>query len=128
MVLKEAPARFGRPDIFNTDQGSQFTSSAFTAVLKDAGISISMDGHDRWTDNVFIERLWRSMKYECDYLHGFKTGSGLRVGLMRWIGYYNADRLHSGLAGQTPEEAYGANENLPLPGHAPATETLQLAE
>ena len=127
MALEEALARFGRPDIFNTDQGSQFTSFAFTAVLKDAEIRISMDGRGRWMDNVFIERLWRSLKYECVYLHAFETGSELRVGLTRWIGYYNADRPHSGLAGQTPDEAYGANENLPLPGHAPATETLQLA-
>jgi putative transposase len=78
-------------------------------------------------DNVFIERLWRSLKYECVYLHAFETGSELRVGLTRWIGYYNADRPHSGLAGQTPNEAYGTNENLPLPGHAPATQPLQLA-
>ena len=86
-----------------------------------------MDGRGRWMDNVFIERLWRSLKYECVYLHAFETGSELRVGLTRWIGYYNADRPHSGLAGQTPDEAYRANENLPLPGHAPATETLLLA-
>ncbi len=127
MALEEALARFGSPDIFNTDQGSQFTSFGFTSVLKDADIRISMDGRGRWMDNVFIERLWRSMKYECVYLHAFETGSELRVGLTRWIGYYNADRPHSGLAGLTPNEAYGANENLPLQGHAPATETLQLA-
>ena len=67
------------------------------------------------------------MKYECVYLHAFETGSELRVGLTRWIGYYNADRPHSGLAGQTPDEAYGVNENLPVAGHAPPPETLQLA-
>ena len=127
MVLEEALARFGTPDIFNTDQGSQFTSFAFTAVLKDAEIRISMDGRGRWMDNVFIERLWRSMKYECVYLHAFETGSELRVGLTRWIGYYNADRPHSGLAGQTPDEAYGADELKPLAGLAPPAETLQLA-
>ena len=127
MALEEALARFGSPEIFNTYQGSQFTSFGFTSVLKDANIRISMDGRGRWMDNVFIERLWRSMKYECVYLHAFETGSELRVGLTRWISYYNADRPHSGLAGQTPDEAYGDNENLPLPGHAPATETLQLA-
>ena len=127
MALEEALARFGAPDIFNTDQGSQFTSFGFTSVLKDAEIRISMDGRGRWMDNVFIERLWRSLKYECVYLRAFETGSELRVGLTRWISYYNADRPHSGLAGQTPDEAYGKNENLPLPGHAPATETLQLA-
>jgi len=127
MALEEALARFGRPDIFNTDQGSQFSSFAFTAVLKDAEIRISMDGRGRWMDNVFIERLWRSLKYECVYLHAFETGSELRVGLTRWISYYNADRPHSGLAGLTPDEAYRANEMRPLAGLAPPAETLQLA-
>ena len=127
MALEEALARFGTPDIFNTDQGSQFTSFAFTAVLKDAEIRISMDGRGRWMDNVFIERLWRSLKYECVYLHAFETGSELRVGLTRWIGYYNADRPHSGLAGLTPDEAYGVNEMRPLAGLAPPAKTLQLA-
>jgi putative transposase len=127
MALEEALTRFGAPDIFNTDQGSQFTSFAFTAVLKDAEIRISMDGRGRWMDNVFIERLWRSLKYECVYLHAFETGSELRVGLTRWIGYYNADRPHSGLAGLTPDEAYRANEMQPLAGQAPPAKTLQLA-
>ena len=126
-ALEEALARFGAPEIFNTDQGSQFTSFAFTAVLKDAEIRISMDGRGRWMDNVFIERLWRSLKYECVYLHAFETGSELRVGLTRWIGYYNADRPHSGLAGQTPDEAYGVNAIRPLSGLAPTAETLLLA-
>ena len=127
MALEEALARFGSPEIFNTDQGSQFTSFAFTSVLKDAEIRISMDGRGRWMDNVFIERLWRSLKYECVYLHAFETGSELRVGLTRWIGYYNADRPHSALAGQTPDEAYGANEMRLMVGLAPPSETLQLA-
>ena len=127
MALEEALARFGSPEIFNTYQGSQFTSFGFTSVLKDANIRISMDGRGRWMDNVFIERLWRSMKYECVYLHAFETGSELRVGLTRWISYYNADRPHSGLAGQTPDEAYGANEMQPLAGLAPPAKTLQLA-
>jgi len=80
-ALEEALARFGSPEIFNTDQGSQFTSPRFTAVLKDAGVKISMDGRGRWMDNVFIERLWRSLKYECVYIHAFETGSALRSGL-----------------------------------------------
>jgi len=84
-ALEEALARFGRPEIFNTDQGSQFTSLAFTSVLRDAEVRISMDGRGRWMDNVFIERLWRSLKYECVYLHAFETGSELRTGLARWI-------------------------------------------
>ncbi|QSR20509.1 hypothetical protein CA833_25650 (plasmid) [Novosphingobium sp. KA1] len=88
-ALEEALARYGRPEIFNTDQGSQFTSFAFTSVLRDAEIRISMDGRGRWMDNVFIERLWRSLKYECVYLHAFETGSELKAGLGRWITYYN---------------------------------------
>ena len=107
-ALEEALARFGRPEIFNSDQGSQFTSSNFTDVLKAADVRISMDGRGRWMDNVFIERLWRSLKYECVYLHAFETGSELRSGLSRWIDYYNTRRPHSTLAGCTPDEAYGA--------------------
>jgi len=109
-VLEEALARFGRPEIFNTDQGSQFTSPRFTGVLQRAEVRISMDGRGRWMDNVFIERLWRSLKYECVYLHAFETGSELRAGLTKWIGYYNAGRPHSALAGQTPDEAYRVDQ------------------
>ena len=109
-ALEEAMARFGRPEIFNTDHGSQFTSPRFTGLLQQAGVRISMDGRGRWMDNVFIERLWRSLKYECVYLHAFETGSELRAGLTKWIGYYNARRPHSALAGRTPDEAYGAEE------------------
>ena len=105
-ALNEALARFGRPAIFNTDQGSQFTASDFTDVLVAANVRISMDGRGRWMDNVFIERLWRSLKYECVYLHAFETGSELRAGLSGWIGYYNSRRPHSTLAGQTPDDAY----------------------
>ena len=107
-ALREALARFGRPEIFNTDQGSQFTSAEFTDVLRAADVRISMDGRGRWMDNVFIERLWRSLKYECVYLHAFETGPELRAGLLRWIGYYNTRRPHSTLCGRTPDEAYGA--------------------
>ncbi len=106
-ALEEAMARFGAPEIFNTDQGSQFTSFDFTTVLRKAGVRISMDGRGRFMDNIFIERLWRSLKYECVYLHAFETGSELRAGLARWIGYYNVNRPHSALAGRTPDEAYG---------------------
>ena len=105
-ALQEALARHGRLEIFNTDQGSQFTSLAFTQMLADAGIRISMDGRGRWMDNVFIERLWRSMKYECVYLHAFETGLALHAGLLLWISHYNTRRPHSALAGRTPEEAY----------------------
>jgi len=108
-ALEEASARFGQPEIFNTDQGSQFTSPRFTEVLRQAGTRISMDGRGRWMDNVFIERLWRSLKHECVYLHAFETGSELRAGLAKWIGYYNTLRPHSTSAGRTPDEAYGAS-------------------
>lgn len=113
-ALEEALSRFGRPEIFNTDQGGQFTSPRFTEVLRAAEVRISMDGRGRWMDNVFIERLWRSLKYECVYLHAFETGSELRAGLAKWIGYYNAGRPHSGLGGRTPDEAYGADETTRL--------------
>jgi putative transposase len=105
-AVEEALARFGTPEMFNTDQGSQFTSPRFTGLLSEASVRISMDGRGRWMDNVFIERLWRSLKYECVYLHAFETGSEVRAGLARWIGYYNAERPHSALGGRTPDEAY----------------------
>ena len=118
-ALEEALARYGTPEIFNTDQGSQFTSPRFVDVLKDAGVRVSMDGRGRWMDNVFIERLWRSLKYECVYLHAFETGSELRAGLGRWITYYNTQRPHSGLAGRTPVEAYRRIGQSDHGGHAP---------
>ena len=105
-ALEEAIVRFGKPDIFNTDQGSQFTSFAFTNTLKDAGIRISMDGRGRWMDNVFIERLWRSLKYECVFLNAFETGGKTGTGIGRWISYYNTNRPHSTFGGRTPDEVY----------------------
>jgi len=86
--------RFGQPEIWNSDQGSQFTSFAFTNILKDADIRISMDGRGRWMDNVFIERLWRSLKYECVFLNAFETGTEARTGIGSWIGYYNRASQH----------------------------------
>ncbi len=105
-ALDEAMARYGKPEIFNTDQGSQFTSLDFTEKLKDAEIKVSMDGRGRWIDNRFIERLWRSLKYECVYLNAFETGSEARRGIGRWIKYYNGDRPHSSHNGLTPNEVY----------------------
>ena len=110
-ALKEALSTHGKPVIFNTDQGSQFTSFEFTQVLKDAGVKISMDSKGRWMDNVMIERLWRSLKYECVYLHAFETGSEARKGIERWIRRYNEERPHSSLDDRTPHEAYW---NLPI--------------
>ncbi len=105
-ALAEAIERFGRPEIFNTDQGSQFTSPRFVSVLQEVGVQVSMDGRGRWMDNVFIGRLWRSLKYECVYLHAFETASELRAGLKAWVGLYNERRPHSALAGRTPDEVY----------------------
>ena len=105
-ALEEALARFGKPEIFNTDQGSQFTSQAFTSMLRDAEVRISMDGRGRWMDNVFIERLWRSVKYECVYLHAYETGSEARAGIGNWMDHYNSRRPHSSLGGRTPTEVH----------------------
>ncbi|MCW0984071.1 MULTISPECIES: IS3 family transposase [Agrobacterium] len=105
-AVEEALARYGRPDIFNTDQGSQFTSVDFTAVLKKAEIAISMDGKGAWRDNVFVERLWRSIKYEEVYLHAYKTVSEARAGIGRYLTFYNSRRPHSSLDRQTPDQAY----------------------
>ena len=90
-------AKHGAPDTFNADQGSQFTSFAFTKLLREQGIRISMDGRSRWLGNVFIERIWRSLKYECVYLNAYETGSEART-ISRWIDFYNQQRPHSGLS------------------------------
>ena len=101
-ALEEALARFGKPEIFNTDQGSQFTSDAFTGALAAAGIRISMDGRGRWMDNVFIERLWRSLKYEDVYLKGYADGREAKAGIADWIAFYNSRRPHQALGNRTP--------------------------
>jgi len=98
--------RFGPPEIFNTDQGAQFTSEAFTKVLKARDIEISMDGKGRWVDNVFVERLWRSVKYEDVYLRAYETPAELRAGLTRYFAFYNARRRHSALDRRTPDAVY----------------------
>jgi putative transposase len=101
-ALEEALARFGRPEIFNTDQGSQFTSAEFTGALTTAGIRISMDGKGRWMDNVFIERLWRSLKYEDIYIKGYADGAELRAGVAKWFSFYNHTRPHQALGNRPP--------------------------
>jgi putative transposase len=116
-ALEEALARHGKPAIFNTDQGSQFTSSAFTGVLQAAGIAISMDGRGAWRDNVFVERLWRTIKYEEIYLHAYDTVSDARSGIRRYIDFYNTRRPHSSLDRQTPNEAY-FKTLMPIPAAA----------
>ncbi len=105
-LLEEALARYGKPDIFNTDQVSQFTSVDFTAVLKKAEIAISMDGKGSWRDNVFVEQLWRSIKYEEVYLHAYKTVSEARAGIGLYLTFYNTRGPHSSLGRQTPDQAY----------------------
>lgn len=105
-ALEEALQRYGTPEIFNTDQGCQFTSEAFTGVLKDHGVQISMDGKGRWVDNVFVERLWRSVKYEDVYLRAYETPTELRAGLGRYFEFYNTSRRHSALDRRTPDAVY----------------------
>jgi putative transposase len=105
-ALEDALARFGRPEIFNTDQGSQFTSAAFTGTLAQAGVRISMDGRGRWLDNVFIERLWRSLKYEDIYLKGYADGRDAKAGIGAWFAFYNATRPHQALGNRTPMQVW----------------------
>ncbi len=105
-AVNEAIARYGRPEIFNTDQGTQFTSAAFTGLLHDHGIQISMDGKGCWRDNIFVERLWRTIKYEEVYLHAYDSVSAARAGLARYFHVYNVERPHSSLADRTPDQAY----------------------
>ncbi len=105
-ALNEALATYGTPEIFNTDQGCQFTSEDFTQVLKDAGIHISMDGKGRWVDNVFIERLWRSLKYEEVYLNAYDSIAQAREGIRHWIDFYNDRRKHQALEKRTPDTIY----------------------
>ena len=105
-ALEEALAHYGAPEIFNSDQGCQFTSEDFTDVLKDYGIKISMDGKGRWMDNVFIERLWRSLKYEEVYLKAYDTDSQATQGIGDWIDFYNQDRRHASLDRMTPDQVY----------------------
>ncbi len=112
-AVEEAIARYGKPEIFNTDQGSQFTSSAFTGLLHEHGIRISMDGKGCWRDNVFIERVWRSIKYEEVYLHAYETVSAAREGIGRYINFYNTRRPHSSHQARTPDVVYFAS--LPQP-------------
>jgi len=104
--LERALAHHGRPEIFNTDQGVQFTSERFTSILKEQGIAISMDGKGRCIDNIFIERLWRSLKYELIYLREFSSVPELRKGLMQWFTFYNSERPHQSLGYRPPDEIY----------------------
>jgi putative transposase len=108
-AVEEALAKHGKPEIFNTDQGSQFTSAAFTGLLQDNAIAISMDGKGSWRDNVFVERLWRSVKYEEVYLRAYDSVSEARSSIGRYLGFYNGKRPHSSLDARTPDHAYFSN-------------------
>jgi putative transposase len=105
-TLEDAMARHGKPEIFNTDQGSQFTGQAFTSLLADNGIAISMDGKGAWRDNVFVERLWRSVKYEEVYLRAYDSVSEARMSIGQYLDFYNGRRPHSSLDGMAPDQAY----------------------
>ena len=113
-VLEQALARHGRPEIFNTDQGSQFTGAAFTGVLAQNGIAISMDGKGAWRDNVFVERLWRSVKYEEVYLKAYDSAGEARASIGRYLEFYNGRRPHSSLDDRTPDRAYFEHDPLPI--------------
>ena len=122
-ALNEAIAKYGKPKIMNSDQGSQFTGFEWTQALKDADVEISMDGKGRWVDNRVIERLWRSLKYECIYLNAFETGSQARAGIGKWLAYYNAERPHSTHGILTPDEAYERKDEA----YERKTEPMRLA-
>lgn len=112
-AVEEAFARDGAPPLFNTDQGSQFPCEAFTGLLKRLGIAISMDGKDCWRDNVFVERLWKSIKYEEVYLHAYDSIGQVKTALGRYLDFYNQRRPHSAFDRKTPDETY--SPSLPLP-------------
>jgi putative transposase len=113
--MEEAPARHGKPEVFNTDQGSQFTCAAFTGVLAKNGIRISMDGKGAWRDDVFVERLWHTAKYEEVYLRAYDSMSDPRASIGRYLDLCNRRRPHSSLAGRTPDQAYfGQESTLPI--------------
>ena len=116
-ALEDALARHGWPEIFNSDQGSQFTSIEFIKVLKAAEVAISMDGKGAWRDNVFVERLWRTVKYEEVYLRAYTGVSEARASIGRYLHFYNRTRPHSSLGGQTPDQAH-SNQPTPIPAAA----------
>ena len=113
-AVREAITRYGCPEIFNTDQGCQFTSQEFTGLLNAQGIQISMDGRGCWRDNVVVERLWRSLKYEEVYLHAYETVGAAHEGIARYLTFYNQQRPHRALDGKTPDQVYCPNRTMRL--------------
>src|ERR1700745_261661 len=126
-ALEEALSRYGQPEIFNTDQGSQFTSDDFTGTLKRHGVTISMDGKGRCMDNIFVERLWRSLKYEEVYLNAYSTVAEAKAGIGCWLDFYNTERQHQSLDYRTPRQIYQqglwiwGRSGLPNGGASPAS-------
>lgn len=114
-ALNDAIHKFGLPEIMNTDQGSQFTSFAWTDRLRRSGVRISMDGKGRFLDNIFIERLWRTLKYECVYLHAWETGSETKAAIRKWMTFYNHQRPHSALGGKPPALVYWLRNDINQP-------------
>ena len=115
-ALEEALSK-GKPEVFNTDQGSQFTSEAFTGLLEQHGVRVSMDGKGRYTDNLFIERLWRSLKYEEVYLKAYTGGRDARIGIGEYFRFYNTERPHQALEYQTPAEVFISNNHVVTQGN-----------
>ena len=111
-AVEEAIARYGKPEIFNTDQGSQFTGSEFVGLLQRHQIRISMDGRGAWRDNVFVERLWKSIKYEEVYLHAYDSVSAAKAGIARYVQFYNTHRPHASLDRRTPDTVYFTTSSL----------------
>jgi putative transposase len=127
-AVEEALARHGKPAIFNTDQGSQFTSAAFTGLLQENGIAISMDGRGSWRDNVFVERLWRSVKYEEVYLRAYETTKEARTSIGEWFAFYNDQRPHQSLKYMTPRQFFAANQACAYVDNASAFPTSTQAQ
>jgi putative transposase len=128
--LEQALRTHGKAEIFNTDQGSQFTSEAFTGVLLEAGIATAKDGRGRALDNIFVERLWRSVKYEDIYLEGYATPPELLLGLSEYFAFYNGERPHQGLGYRTPDVVYGSGEGggARIADHFGSAKALQLKQ
>ena len=112
-AMEEAIVRYGAPQVFNTDQGAQFTSEAFTGALKAHGVRISMDGKGRWLDNVYVERLWRSLKQEEVYRHAYETVAEAGKGIADYLRYFNEERPHQGLDNRTPDDVFYKRKPLP---------------
>jgi putative transposase len=127
-ALQEAMSKYGKPEIFNTDQGVQFTAASFIETLDASGVRISMDGKGRYLDNIFIERLWRSLKYEDIYIKAYASVAEARIGIGAWLTFYNNERLHQALDYKTPREIFEANQPVDMMDNASALPTSPQAQ